>query len=1205
MDFTEEQKIIFDFIENGTGNGIIDAVAGAGKTTTIMECAKSVPANKTVLFCAFNKKIASEIEERFHEEQVFGVNVFTIHSLGLSILNNRSVQKYRLNNNKYKSLINSIDIKNTMETYFNEILRLYGVNRNLEDRQTINLIKFHSIRFTDRLVEINQKYRSTLCNDNLDDFKSLIAHYGIFGENLYRCNNTNEEIKIYFEAHKILLENGNQISHNQYIIDYTDMLYLPNEWKLFPISGYDFLFVDECQDLSKSQLEIVLKFINPTGRIIAVGDPQQSIYGFTGADIESFSRIKEKTNAISLKLTGCFRCPRSAIRLAQTIKKEIKGKKNEEGIIDQLRFDEIPFVAANRDLVISRLNRDIIKLLLQFIILGKKVYIHKLLAEELINELKFPFKEDELNRRIISSQSLNEILDIVKNRLKYIYEANSKRISDLDEREFSLTSDIEYLQERLDLIKDRWHAWRNDNIISIINKIKEFITDEKDGIELSSIHRAKGLERERVFIVNFDKLPFSRPDHQDWEKEQELNLKYVAITRVKEELFLIVEDPQPLQVTITATNTTNASVYNSSMEKVGMIPFSINWRDALNKSFFVKFNDIKKEVKILREELNYNVIFSSPPPAPLPAPIIKLHSTPSKLDVYNSSMVKIGVTTLTLNQKEYLGQNLIIRYQNQSQSVKISTTRSFYHIEFETIVSKPSQPPPPDIPKIYIKIKSKPTGLEVFDAKMDLLGKTEISIEQKPHIGKEIFVKNKDIIKSVIINSNQKEYQIHFKRRNFNLLYISLFILFAAISFGFYSNLDFGSLKLFSKSTEFNDSTGIQRTDKSEIINPVAPVYKNYDQTVANYLSTVGEKQEVVLKAYEELQSEYFFLINGKSNREIVSINSELGIIWKDRIKSYNSQNNKDVTDDFGKSASDILYDFFEKLNNGDCNGASLLQKNPLWQGSNNFCNEVKFGNLNTIEIKLLKVLNNEQNASTIYARYSAVENGIPKIYTQKFLVENKLFNGKNRWFITKLINIQPIFVSDINHIPEKTIFYGILEVRDSFFSVPFMILENGNYKDVPCQNKNNSFKQRIESVFDNQSFYKVTSKYGVIRIRPEGFKDLIPYGEEYSDEIRSVQAYLPNRLEGVCSNDPSIGLINQEKKISFDIFSFAEAREYPDYYRSGFLGTLDINNDGIKEYFYQLVSGDSCFFDWHYEVYSYVSGNWKLLFKSRTYTLD
>ena len=57
-----------------------------------------------------------------------------------------------------------------------------------------------------------------------------------------------------------------------------------------------------------------------------------------------------------------------------------------------------------------------------------------------------------------------------------------------------------------------------------------------DAIKISSIHRAKGLENDRVFILEYNKLPFKRD--LEWERTQERNLHYVAVTRPKEELYL-------------------------------------------------------------------------------------------------------------------------------------------------------------------------------------------------------------------------------------------------------------------------------------------------------------------------------------------------------------------------------------------------------------------------------------------------------------------------------------------------------------------------------------------------------------------------------------------------------------------------------------------------------------------------------------------
>jgi DNA helicase II / ATP-dependent DNA helicase PcrA len=58
---------------------------------------------------------------------------------------------------------------------------------------------------------------------------------------------------------------------------------------------------------------------------------------------------------------------------------------------------------------------------------------------------------------------------------------------------------------------------------------------------LSTVHRAKGLEAERVFLLYPDKLPLQWENQQAWELRQEMNLKYVALIRAWAELYFVVE----------------------------------------------------------------------------------------------------------------------------------------------------------------------------------------------------------------------------------------------------------------------------------------------------------------------------------------------------------------------------------------------------------------------------------------------------------------------------------------------------------------------------------------------------------------------------------------------------------------------------------------------------------------------------------------
>ncbi len=71
--------------------------------------------------------------------------------------------------------------------------------------------------------------------------------------------------------------------------------------------------------------------------------------------------------------------------------------------------------------------------------------------------------------------------------------------------------------------------------------ILSLFSDTKAAIWLSTIHRAKGLEANRVFFLNPSQVPHPKAV-MDWEKVQEMNCKYVALTRAKQTLFFVKEE---------------------------------------------------------------------------------------------------------------------------------------------------------------------------------------------------------------------------------------------------------------------------------------------------------------------------------------------------------------------------------------------------------------------------------------------------------------------------------------------------------------------------------------------------------------------------------------------------------------------------------------------------------------------------------------
>jgi len=544
--FTDAQNYIYDFIANQAGNGIIDAVAGAGKTTTLMGCVDHISDLSDVVYCAFNASIRKEIRRKFHEAHK-NIEVATIHSLGYKLL--RTKRNYRLDDFKYKEIIKSQEFLKSLEPEMDVILRLHGypevkVLRTMEeqrnsldweDKNNLNEALQEVNRIKERLLDINQKYRCTLEQDNVERYDAMIKHFGIISKSEQLESSYCDVVKAYFIMHQKLLKEGNSIAESNGIIDYTDQLYLPSLWNLTAQKQYGFVFVDECQDLSRAQVGIVKKYLREDGRLLAVGDPYQAIYGFAGADCDSFQRVKDSFNCTLLKLTDCFRCPQDVIKRAQVLRKDIKGFKQESGKIYEIPYREVVVNIKEGDMVLCRTRLPLRDLALKLISKNFKVKIHPDELDEFLGDYSHYFTSQE------QCTVLND--DTIEEFFKHVKERNRKRIAaekqnvDPVLRKIEIREEVATMEETIDFLKRKYFDWHLNTLEYLLRQLKQMLScPGEEAIRLSTIHRAKGLENSRVFILDYDKIQPIR--ELEWENTQELNLHYVALTRSKEELYL-------------------------------------------------------------------------------------------------------------------------------------------------------------------------------------------------------------------------------------------------------------------------------------------------------------------------------------------------------------------------------------------------------------------------------------------------------------------------------------------------------------------------------------------------------------------------------------------------------------------------------------------------------------------------------------------
>ena len=513
------QKDIFKFILEDDKNGLISAVAGSGKTTTLIKALEIIPEGKSVLFMAFNKSISDEISKRVPKNKF--IDVKTVHSYGNSLLSSYieteiEPDKYRL---VYKNVINFLSGKDldSIKKYkfdqehisYIEFIRnftngkdLYDTNFRNNVNKLVNLSRLHFIDFDTFSIGISEL--------------KMIANQNSIESNDYEC-----EVSWYISKLGM---------YDNKIIDYTDMVFLPNLFK-FDVPKYDFVFIDECQDLNTCQRLLMLQAVKPeTGRFIAVGDPKQSIYAFAGADSESYKKLRQLPNTKELPLSVTYRCGKEIINQVKHINPLIKPHtKNGVGkVLESFSYLDIE----DGDMVLCRNTFPIVSLCINLLCKCRKAYI---IGSDIGLSLKNMIKNCEKRTEKFSMEN-------VISRLNHEVEKMIEKIkvkNGISSREASEETTVMLFREKIQIIQ----ALSEDieDPLVVMEKIDKIFSDNnQQGVCLSNIHKSKGLESNRVFILHRELMP-SRRATLPWEIEQENNLIYVAYTRAKKTLGFITD----------------------------------------------------------------------------------------------------------------------------------------------------------------------------------------------------------------------------------------------------------------------------------------------------------------------------------------------------------------------------------------------------------------------------------------------------------------------------------------------------------------------------------------------------------------------------------------------------------------------------------------------------------------------------------------
>ena len=586
------------------GPVLVSAGAGSGKTRLLtyriayLITEKHVPP-QNILAITFTNKAANEMKGRIHDVAPNGelVTVCTFHSFCARMLR------------MYASFIPG----------YKENFTIFSEN----DTAKIYKDLFKQLNITDETTKSNFKHNvSTIKNENMtiEEYKKIFSY-----------DRDLPEFERFYLMYQDELKKNNAMDFDDLLVNFYKLISTNPDVLASIQNKYTYFSVDEFQDTNKLQYDIIKLLASKTHNLLIVGDEDQSIYGWRGANIDNiFNFTREFKDVKVFKLEQNYRSTKKILERANKIIKNNKNRldknlytENEEGADVYFypaisETDEADFVVRT---ILSKHNAGVpyheMAILMRLNALSR-AFEEKLLAYNvphiMYNGFKF-FERAEIKNvlayltqivnpddnvsftRIInfpkrgigdtSIDKLNQIAISTRLSLKQVvmnyelYDLPSSLCSklrdfknlltNLDEKinEYGMYDFFTYMLNETGIMKsfdleNEQDYERSLNINSLANSVKEFeesnvgatiidylqsVTlsatmdeDDGNGVVIATVHGAKGLEFDTVFVIGLEEkiFPISRDNNDDIEEER--RLMYVAITRAKKDLYLTSSD---------------------------------------------------------------------------------------------------------------------------------------------------------------------------------------------------------------------------------------------------------------------------------------------------------------------------------------------------------------------------------------------------------------------------------------------------------------------------------------------------------------------------------------------------------------------------------------------------------------------------------------------------------------------------------------
>lgn len=481
--WSTQQEAIFNWFKTGTGNLVVRARAGTGKTTTILSAIDFAPESR-ILLAAFNKKIAEELKTKLRNPSA---EAKTLHSVGFGLVL-RNWSGVKLDGSRGQRLAREA----AGPTCPDPIVRLVSM---LASKAKGMLPTSEA-----EMVKIATQFDLTPDEEWVED--------GYTVQQVARMTAT---------ALKLAA------TKRDGTIDFDDMVYLPvvNNWVR---PTFDMVVVDEAQDMNLAQLRLACGVCRKTGRIAVVGDDRQAIYGFRGADSGSIDRLKTSLKATELGLTTTYRCPKSVVEYAAKLVPDYMAAPTApQGEIKEIEFAALAEAVKPGDFVLSRKNAPLVRTCLSILRTGKRAKIEgRDIGAILIGLVKKIARTHKTIPALL--KGVSEWAD-----------RKSAAITMASEDSDAAESKVQEVQDTAETIKVLGEDLTS--VAELVARIESLFGDDVGAanVVLSSVHRAKGRETDTVYVLR-DTL---YPGRKGKAEKEEANIEYVAVTRAKSTLVWV------------------------------------------------------------------------------------------------------------------------------------------------------------------------------------------------------------------------------------------------------------------------------------------------------------------------------------------------------------------------------------------------------------------------------------------------------------------------------------------------------------------------------------------------------------------------------------------------------------------------------------------------------------------------------------------